>query len=85
MRPASQPPAGPSGRSRPVIAVSHLDALRESLGVSVPDLADRICTDRSHLWRVLNGRSNATADLASRVLRELADVLREPAKAGGRG
>lgn len=61
-----------------------IDALREVLGLSVPDLADRIQRDRSHLWRVLNGEVTATADIAARCLRELANVV-EYQKAASRG
>ena len=52
-----------------------IDALRGELGVSVPDLADRIERDRTHLWRVLHGKASLTADIATRCLRELANVV----------
>lgn len=53
----------------------HLEALREELGLSVPDLADRIGRDRTHVWRVLNGQAPATPDLVSRCLIGMADVI----------
>lgn len=46
----------------------HLDALRESLGLSYPQLASLINVDRTHVWSVLTGRRRATPDIVSRLL-----------------
>lgn len=59
-----------------------IDVLRDELGISVPDLADRIERDRTHLWRILNGQAALTADIFSRSLRELANVIEYRAAAG---
>lgn len=82
--PAPAPPvATPHRGPLPILRVEALDILRRDLGVSVPDLADRISSDRSHLWRVLNGKSTATPDIISRCLVELATILRDqPAHRG---
>lgn len=56
--------------------VKALDALRDSLGVSVPQLAGLIGNDRTHLWRVLHGHATATPDLVSRCLFALAGLVK---------
>lgn len=69
-------PASATGATRPADAdlalavplVTHLDALRDSLGVTVPELAAMIGNDRTHLWRVFAGQVTATPDLLSRCL-----------------
>lgn len=57
-----------------VLAV-RIDDVRDHLDISVPDLADRIDRDRSHLWRVLRGEATLTPDVAARCLREMANVI----------
>lgn len=69
--------------------VTHLDALRDSLGVTVPELASLIGNDRTHLWRVLAGQVTATPDLLSRCLialgRKVAAQSKPPVKTTARG
>ena len=57
--------------------VRHLDALRESLGVTIPELATMIERDRTWLWRVFAGRVTATPDIVSRCLIALGTVARK--------
>lgn len=69
------PTSGPAGA---VPLVRHLDALRDSLGMTVPELAGRVGYDRTHLWRVLRGKVTATPDLVSRCLIELGNAAKDP-------
>lgn len=58
--------------------VRHLDALRDSLDITVPELARLIGNDRTHLWRVLQGQVTATPDLISRCLIALGRKAKHP-------
>lgn len=60
--------------------LAYLDTLRDSLGITVPDLAERVGYDMNDLWRVLGGHTPATPDLAIRCLRVLAAELQTQGK-----
>lgn len=55
--------------------IRHLDALRDSLEISVTDLALAAETDRTHLWSVFNGRRGASPRLVSRLLIALGQIV----------
>lgn len=60
-----------------------IDSLREELGLSVPDLADRIDhEDDANLWAVLNGDTAMSNEIAWRCVAAMADVMRYRDAAG---
>jgi len=39
-----------------------LDALREEIGLSIPDLASRADMDADHLWQLVNGQPMSASE-----------------------
>lgn len=59
------------------ILAENVDAARQALGLSIPELARRANLDRTWLWRVLTKGETATADTLAACLTALAAVVSE--------
>lgn len=62
---------------QPSDVVRSVAMLLEEYRVSIPELAEQIGKDRTHLWRVLNGHVPATHDIVSRCLIGVGEIIRE--------
>jgi hypothetical protein len=67
------PEAATSGHTRGEVAFA-IDALREEMGLSIPDLAYRADMDADHLWELVNGRPMLASE-AARLCMAMAHVL----------
>jgi len=47
---------------------ASLADLRDALGLSTPELAEKAGVDRSHLWRILSGKRPATSEVIAACL-----------------
>lgn len=52
-----------------------IDAMREDLGLTIPDLADHVDMAGEELWLTVNGYKPMTRTLAAGLLHAMADIF----------